>query len=70
VDQRLSAENAKAHVLAALEDRPLSNAQVREITQTGRNQVFWLMKALEREGLIELVGQGRGSLWRLIRKDI
>ncbi len=68
VDRRLSAENAKARVLAALGDRPLTNAQVREITQMGRNQALWLMKSLEKEGLIDLVGTGRGSPWQLPRK--
>jgi ATP-dependent DNA helicase RecG len=63
VDRRLSAENAKARVLAALADRSLTNAEVREITQLGRNQALWLMKGLAGEGLARLRGRGRGSRW-------
>ncbi len=63
VDRRLSQENAKARVLAALADRPLTNAEVREITQMGRLQVVKLMKALEGEGLVRLDRRGRASRW-------
>lgn len=34
----------------------------------GRNQALWLMKSLEKEGLIDLIGKGRGSQWQLTRK--
>ena len=66
VDRRLSVENAKARVLAALAEGPLTNANVREITQLNRNQVFALMKSLEREGRVRPKGKGQGSRWNLI----
>jgi len=65
VDRRLTLENVKARVLGALADRPLTNAEVREITQMGRLQVVRLMKALEKEGLVALDRRGRGSRWLL-----
>lgn len=68
VDRRLAIENAKARVLAVLAvlaERPLTNADVREITQMGRNQALWLMKTLEKEDLVLLEGQGRASRWKL-----
>jgi ATP-dependent DNA helicase RecG len=67
IDRRLATENAKARVLAALEERPLTNSDVREITQMGRSQVIWLMKKLQKENLVALLGRGRGSRWRLHR---
>jgi ATP-dependent DNA helicase RecG len=65
VDKRLSRENAKARVLDVLRERSLTNSEIREITQLGRSQALRLMKSLEREGLVQLVGQRRGSRWRL-----
>ncbi|MDP3939021.1 MAG: ATP-binding protein, partial [Deltaproteobacteria bacterium] len=64
VDRRLSLENAKARVLQVLADRPLTNAEIREITQLERLQVVRLMRALEREGRAHMEGRGRGSRWR------
>jgi len=54
-------ENAKARVLGALRDRPLSNADVREITQMSRHQVRHLMEALRQDGTVALRGEGRGA---------
>jgi ATP-dependent DNA helicase RecG len=64
VDRRLSLENAKARVLGALSFGPLTNADIREITQMDRRQVITLMKSLESEGLVEVEKRGRGSRWR------
>ena len=69
VDRRLSMENARARVLAALKDRDLSNRELREVTQLGRDQVLWLMKGLAREGLVALEGEKRASRWRLARRS-
>lgn len=66
VDLQLTQENAKARVLAALAHRPLTNADVREITQLGRNQVLWLMKGLREAGLVRLEKRGRASCWTLV----
>jgi ATP-dependent DNA helicase RecG len=63
VDSRLTRENAKGRVLAALQHGPLSNAQIREITQMGRFQVARLMDSLKQEGLVRLDGARRGARW-------
>jgi ATP-dependent DNA helicase RecG len=63
VDSRLALENARARVLEALLRRPLSNADVREITQMSRPQALRLMQALERNGQAKLDGRGRASRW-------
>jgi len=68
VDKRLAIENIKARILTALSDRPLTNADVREISQLGRSQVVWILKGLQKEGLIELQGRGRASRWKLVGK--
>jgi ATP-dependent DNA helicase RecG len=65
VDKRLAIENAKACVLAALADRPLTNADVREITQLSRYQSVRLMASLRDEGLVEIRGSKRGARWHL-----
>jgi ATP-dependent DNA helicase RecG len=65
VDKRLAIENVKARILTALSDRSLTNADVREISQLGRSQVVWILKGLQKEGLIKLQGHGRGSRWKL-----
>jgi ATP-dependent DNA helicase RecG len=65
VDSRLTRENAKGRVLAALQHGPLSNAQIREITQMGRRQVTTLMQSLRDDGLVEKDGERRGSRWLL-----
>ncbi len=64
LDSRLSRENAKGRVLAALAHGPLSNAQIREITQMSRHQAKALMQSLRRDGLVELSGVKRGSHWK------
>jgi ATP-dependent DNA helicase RecG len=64
VDRRLALENAKARVLAVLAERDLTNSQIREITQMGRSQALWLMKTLEKQGVVSLEGKGRASRWR------
>jgi len=66
VDKRLSREHVKARVLAVLAERSLSNAQVREITQMSRKQVFDLMRSIGSS--VELTGKGRGSRWVLRKK--
>ncbi|MBI5525932.1 MAG: putative DNA binding domain-containing protein [Deltaproteobacteria bacterium] len=63
VDRRLSFENAKARVLSALEDGPLSNAGAREVTQLSRTQCMRLLSTLRKEGIVVLEGTRRGSRW-------
>lgn len=65
IDRRFSFENAKGRILAALADRSMTNAEVREVTQLERSQALRLMKALEKEGLVALKGRRRGSRWAL-----
>jgi ATP-dependent DNA helicase RecG len=64
MDKRISMEDARARILAALKERPLRNRDVREITQLDRNRSLELMKSLMREGLVALEGKTRTSLWR------
>ena len=66
VDSRLTRENAKGRVLSALQHGPLSNAQIREITQMSRFQVGRLMDSLKQEGLVQMDGTRRGARWLLI----
>jgi len=65
VDRRLATENAKARVLQVLAERPLTNANIREITQMGRKQVIRLMNTLKAEGRVRLDRRGRSSRWTL-----
>lgn len=65
IDRRLSRENLRARVLNVLRDRPLSNAEIREVTQLGRYPVVELMRSLEKDGLVRLEGKKRGSRWSL-----
>lgn len=69
VDRRLAIENAKVRILAALAERSLTNAEVREVTQMSRNQALWLLKGLQKEGFITLEGRGRGSRWSIERRE-
>ena len=68
IDRRLSTENMRARILDVLRDKPLSNAEIREITQLGRYAVVNLMNSLEKEGFVRLEGKKRGSRWVLIEK--
>lgn len=65
VDSRLSRENAKGRVLTALNKGPLSNAQLREITQLSRQQVTRLMNELRAESGVILRGKNKASRWVL-----
>ena len=65
VDSRLAEENLKARLLTALKRGPLTNAQIREITQLDRNQTWSLMNQLRLEGLVKPPGRGRHSRWSL-----
>lgn len=60
---RLTRENAKGRVLSALQHGPLSNAQIREITQMNREQIKWLMRNLAEEGAVVMTGSKRSSRW-------
>ncbi len=63
VDRPLREANARARVLEVLDERELTNSDVREITQLTRKQVVKLMKELEAGGFVRLEGQKRGSRW-------
>jgi ATP-dependent DNA helicase RecG len=65
VDSRLSQENLKGRILTALARGPLSNADIREITQLSRMQVTRLLWSLRDEGLVELRGSTKGGCWHL-----
>ena len=65
VDSRLSRENIKGRILTALGKGPLSNAQIREISQMDRAQALAIMRQLRQEGLVRKEGERRGTRWTL-----
>ncbi|MEI6078048.1 MAG: ATP-binding protein [Verrucomicrobiota bacterium] len=69
VDSRLSRENVKGRVLTALAKGPLTNAEIREITQMDRQSVKRLMGALRQEDQVAVRKSGRTSHWHLVAKD-
>ena len=69
VDRRLSRENLKGRILTALEKGPLTNAEVREITQLDRQAVKRLMGTLRQEGHVDVRKSGRTSHWHLAAPD-
>jgi ATP-dependent DNA helicase RecG len=61
-DHPLEAEGVRLRVLELLRERGrLTNAEIRDFSGYSRQQVLALEKALEREGLIDLHGHGRGA---------
>lgn len=65
VDSRLTQENMKGRVLTALKKGPLTNSDLREITQLERTQAWRLMNALRAEGMVKSSGRGRFVRWQL-----
>jgi len=69
-DRRIDWEAAKTRVLSVLMDRAkhgepgLSNAEIRQITHFDRAQAKRLMAELHREGVVTLLGRGRGARWQ------
>lgn len=66
LDERVSDEEARSRILAALESGPLKNEEMRSITKLGRYQVVRLMKALQGEGRVRLEGKGKAQRWVLV----
>ena len=61
-DRPLEAEGVRLRILALLKERGrLTNAEIRDFSGYSRQQVLALEKALEEEGLIEMLGYGRGA---------
>jgi ATP-dependent DNA helicase RecG len=61
-DRPLEAEGVRLRILELLKERDkLTNAEIRDFSGYSRQQVLAIEKALEREGLIELRGHGRGA---------
>jgi ATP-dependent DNA helicase RecG len=68
-DHPLEAEGVRLRVLELLRERGrLTNAEIRDFSGYSRQQVLTLEKALERGGLIELHGHGRGAYITLAEK--
>jgi len=67
--RRLDKEAIKVRILSLLEDRPLSNKDIRSFTDLGRKQVTGLLKELETDGQVYSSGHGAGALWHLRVKD-
>jgi ATP-dependent DNA helicase RecG len=61
-DHPLETEGVRLKILELLKERgKLTNAEIRDFSGYSREQVLTIEKALEREGLIELRGYGRGA---------
>jgi ATP-dependent DNA helicase RecG len=61
-DHPLEAEGVRLKIIELLKSRGrLTNAEIRDFSGYSREQVLALEKALEREGLVELRGYGRGA---------
>jgi len=63
--RRLDREAIKVRILSLLKDRPLRNADIRNFTDLGRQQVYWIMKEIEKDGLVYQEGHGQIALWHL-----
>ncbi len=58
----LEEEAVRLRIIALLKDRgSLTNAEIRRFSGFHRTQVYRLIKTLEAEGTIQLVGKGRGA---------
>lgn len=69
-DHPLEAEGVRMKIIELLKGRGrLTNAEIRDFSGYNRQQVLALEKALEREGLIEFHGHGRGAYITLVEKD-
>jgi ATP-dependent DNA helicase RecG len=61
-DHPLEAEGVRLKIIELLKERGrLTNAEIRDFSGYSREHVLAIEKALEREGLIELRGYGRGA---------
>lgn len=68
-DHPLEAEGVRLRVLELLHERGrLTNAEIRDFSGYNRQQVLALEKVLERRGLIEFHGHGRGAYIALARE--
>ena len=63
--RRLDREAIKVRILSLLKDRPLRNADIRNFTDLGRQQVYRIMKELESDDLVYQAGHGQAALWHL-----
>jgi ATP-dependent DNA helicase RecG len=69
-DRPLEAEGIRLRVLELLRNREkLTNAEIRDFSGYSRQQVLAIEKSLENEGLIQLVGHGRGAYIQLSEKS-
>lgn len=63
--RRLDREAIKVRILSLLKDRPLRNSEIRDFTDLDRQQVYRVMKELERDNLILQIGYGQSAKWHL-----
>lgn len=64
-ERKLEDEHLKARILQTLHERDLTNSQIRTITGLDRYQAIYLMRSLQKEGLVELQKRGRASIWKI-----
>lgn len=62
-DARLDEEALKVRLLTILKERPLTNSEVREISNMDREGVKHFMAKLRKEGLVQVTGRGQGAKW-------
>jgi ATP-dependent DNA helicase RecG len=68
-DHPLEAEGVRLRILELLRERGrLTNGEIRDFSGYNRQQVLAIEKALEREGLVELHGYGRGAYIALAKE--
>lgn len=68
-DRPLEAEGIRLRILELLKERGrLTNGEIRDFSGYSRQQVLAIEKALEAEGLVKLIGHGRGAYIQLAQK--
>lgn len=65
-DARLEEEALKIRILSVLKDRPLTNAEIREISNMDRDGVKNFMNKLRKEGLVTVIGHAKGARWHRV----
>ena len=63
--RRLDREAIKVRILSLLKDRPLRNADIRNFTDMGRQQVYRILMELESDDLVYQESHGQAALWHL-----
>jgi len=60
---KLDKEAIKVRILSLVNERPLTNKEVRTFTDLNRAQATSILQSLANEGQIHLAGHGAGARW-------